>query len=328
MIFALWTLGGLLVDAYFHSTDPGLESFWTPWHALFYSGFTATAAWLGWVAVKRMGPSSGRGLDGLLRAAPVGYRLALIGVGIFAAGGVGDAIWHTIFGVETSLDALLSPTHLLLFVGLLMITSAPLRAAWSDRDHAPSFSAFLPAMLSLLITTTVVAFFFQYTWAITETWMVGNEFWPNDSYSELIAANAVLGIIVTTLISFTPLLLVAHRWRLPFGVATVVVTLISLFIAVGFDEDAVAIPAALVGGLVFDALNRVRVDWPFLAAVPPVVMWLAYLILIETQGDGVRTAPEIWGGAVVFSALAMLTVDMLIRFEPSRSVASGTPAGE
>jgi hypothetical protein len=33
------------------------------------------------------------------------------GLGIFAMGGVGHGIWHTDFGIETSIYALLSPTH-------------------------------------------------------------------------------------------------------------------------------------------------------------------------------------------------------------------------
>ena len=40
--------------------------------------------------------------------------------------------WHTILGVETGLDALLSPTHLLLFIGMAAILTTPVRAAWLD----------------------------------------------------------------------------------------------------------------------------------------------------------------------------------------------------
>jgi len=48
------------------------------------------------------------------RALPAGYGLSLLGVLIFAAGGIGDMIWHVLFGIEADVEALLSPTHLLL----------------------------------------------------------------------------------------------------------------------------------------------------------------------------------------------------------------------
>ena len=63
---------------------------------------------------------------------PAGCGLAAIGIGVFAVGGIGDGIWPTIFGVESSLDALLSPTHLLLLVGMAAVLTAPLRAAWHE----------------------------------------------------------------------------------------------------------------------------------------------------------------------------------------------------
>ena len=41
------------------------------------------------------------------------------------AGAIGDMFWHIIFGIEVSIDALLSPTHLLLLIGALLILSGP-----------------------------------------------------------------------------------------------------------------------------------------------------------------------------------------------------------
>src|SRR5436305_14970250 len=39
-------MGGLFVDAWAHSNVPKLETFFTPWHAVLYSGFLAVAATL------------------------------------------------------------------------------------------------------------------------------------------------------------------------------------------------------------------------------------------------------------------------------------------
>jgi hypothetical protein len=44
---ATWLMIGLFVDGWAHNNlDTSLESFFTPWHALFYSGFAACAGWL------------------------------------------------------------------------------------------------------------------------------------------------------------------------------------------------------------------------------------------------------------------------------------------
>jgi hypothetical protein len=43
-----WLVGGLFVDGWAHNTRPRLESFFTPWHGLFYSGFAAAAGWICW----------------------------------------------------------------------------------------------------------------------------------------------------------------------------------------------------------------------------------------------------------------------------------------
>ena len=42
---SVWFVLGLFLDAYAHATTPTLETFFTPWHAVFYSGFAATGAW-------------------------------------------------------------------------------------------------------------------------------------------------------------------------------------------------------------------------------------------------------------------------------------------
>ncbi|HSE45781.1 MAG TPA: hypothetical protein VLA89_10700 [Gemmatimonadales bacterium] len=63
-----------------------------------------------------MGPRARK--DGPQRALPVGYGLSGLGALIFAAGGMTDLIWHTIFGIEAHVEALLSPTYLVLALGL------------------------------------------------------------------------------------------------------------------------------------------------------------------------------------------------------------------
>lgn len=313
LLLALWTLIGLLVDAFFHSTDPGLESFWTPWHALFYSGFTATAAWIGWLAIKR-NTGTGNWLDW----APRGYRTAMIGVVLFAIGGVGDAIWHSVFGVETSTDALLSPTHLFLFAGLLMILSAPLRSSWlGDGPSAPTMRQFIVPLSSLVFTSTLVAFMLSYAWAPSMTSAMGIPYSAEDSFSELMAERIIMAVIITTLVMFVPLLIAGLRWRLPFGSAALFLTFISIAIALGFDEELTGVPAALAAGIVFDVIARLRPDNPAMVVVSPMVLWGLLFASVASSERGLGLTPELWGGAIVLSSLALLTFAVALKIARS-----------
>src|SRR5688500_11951518 len=83
-LFATWLIAGLFVDGWALRSLGGLETLFTPWHALFYTGFLAVAGWLAYLVRNHAG-------------VPVGYGLGIIGVGVFALGAVGVLIWHTIF---------------------------------------------------------------------------------------------------------------------------------------------------------------------------------------------------------------------------------------
>lgn len=61
---------------------------------------------------------------------PAGYSLSLLGVIAFAAGGVADMVWHALLGIEAGVEALVSPTHLLLVFGAALIYTGPIRSAW------------------------------------------------------------------------------------------------------------------------------------------------------------------------------------------------------
>src|SRR5437879_4785447 len=124
-LLSVWLVGGVFVDGWAHNHLQSLENFFTPWHALLYSGFAAVStpiavAWL--LGVRRGRP--------FLAAVPDGYELSAVGVVLFGIGGLLDMLWHLAFGIEVSTDALLSPTHLLLVSSGILIISGPLRAGW------------------------------------------------------------------------------------------------------------------------------------------------------------------------------------------------------
>src|ERR1700736_6834181 len=93
-----WLLGGAYLDAWAHRHLARLETFFTPWHAVLYSGMFAILAFLAITAQRNR--DRGYSLDQVL---PAGYSLSLIGCVLFGVGGVIDMAWHLRFGIEVSL---------------------------------------------------------------------------------------------------------------------------------------------------------------------------------------------------------------------------------
>jgi hypothetical protein len=326
VVFAGWLIAGLFVDGWAHNNDKP-ESFFTPWHGIFYSGFGATAAWMGWIVQKRR-------LEGATgpAAVPVGYGLGLLGVAVFALGGLFDMVWHEVFGIEVDLEALLSPSHLILFSGGLLVVTSPLRAAWADPESmVPSFRQFLPALLSVTLATATVAFFFMVFAPTLSGAMspgpyrfIAHSFGANSDTASWITEEVQLegyaAILFTTIILMAPALLIMHRWVLPFGTLTFLFGVVSTLVASiesfgqGFTFASAAL-AGLAGDLLYQRLQPAP-DRPWrlraFASVVPPVMWLAYFAILATS-PGVGWSVELWGGVCVMSAmvgfgLALMTV--------------------
>ncbi|MBI1742632.1 PD40 domain-containing protein [Candidatus Acetothermia bacterium] len=163
--FSAWFLGGLYLDGWAHNHVAQLETFFTPWHAVFYSGYFAVAGFLAFSMWRHHN-------KGHLwtRSLPEGYQLTMLGVPIFFLGGIGDMIWHIVFGIERNLEALFSPTHLILATGIALIVSGPLRAAW-HRSPSKGWSGLLPMLLSLTFLLSLLTFMTQFAHPVAEPWI-------------------------------------------------------------------------------------------------------------------------------------------------------------
>src|SRR5579871_4043191 len=82
-ICGVWISGGFFLDAWAHGHVP-VETFFTPYHAVFYSGMLALALVIAAFVLR----SRARGYA-WADTVPRPYRLALLGVPIFLAGGIG-----------------------------------------------------------------------------------------------------------------------------------------------------------------------------------------------------------------------------------------------
>lgn len=322
VLFGLWMTVGLFLDGYFHQNlDSDGESFLTPWHAMFYAGFAASALWLAGMSRRRAPALAGWRLSYL----PAGYDGARLGLVLFALGGIGDAAWHTAFGVERGIDALLSPTHLLLFAGLLGILTAPLRAARvAPADHPGSWIV----AGSVISATALVGFFLNFAWGLGIAASTRVPYDPLTDAGEPAVIGGVASMLVTTVVLFGAARLLLAAGPVPAGALTVLFGLTALLVSAAFDEDAEGVFAALLAGLVLDVAvrRRDRTGEGGAAAgfgLAAAVLWTGYLGLLHAL-DGIEWQAEIWLGAALLSSLCAAAVATVTALHPStREVTSG-----
>ncbi len=335
VIVGIWWLGGLFIDGWAHSNIPQLETFFTPWHAILYSGYLAVAITLivkVWQNLRGMAASTSPAtpmrsfLQGnrWMRAIPTGYELSLLGVVIFGISGVGDLTWHLIFGIERSTEALLSPTHLGLALGLGLALSGPLRAAWRRVGVVPSLRSLGPAILSLTFTFSLLTFFTEYASPLINIAPLSDaRNAPTEGITDIL-------FLTATMMSF--MLLALRRWRLPFGTFTFLLgingTLMAVFLPVAI---IVSLPTALLGGIAADLLYRnlqpsldqvgsVRL----FAFLVPVILFAFYFIDLNIIGPAIFnttitwTVP-FWTGAPIIAGIAGFLLSYVM-FPPLQSV--------
>lgn len=297
LLAGTWVVLGVFVDGWAHINRSGFETFFTPWHALLYSGAGVLFGWL------------------LFPGRPVSRRdrvWAAAAAVTFAIGGGGDLLWHEIFGVETGLDALVSPTHLLLLAGGLLGVTAPLRESRGPRT-AESSGAFA-GVVSGALAAALSAFFLLYVSPFTTdapSLVLTSipEGAPGHGEAEAPAVVGLAGYLVTTVLIVVPLLwLLTHR-RLPFGGVTLLVTAVAtLSAAVTQFEQPLAPLAALLAGVGADAVARAAdrlpagARLPLVGAAVPLLLWSAQLTALALTA-AVRWPAELVIGAPVLSAM-------------------------
>jgi hypothetical protein len=297
-------LGGLYLDGWAHNHGRVDQSFFTPWHAFFYGGFALTAL----VLLATGAINWRRGYTGQA-ALPAGYGLALLGAAIFAAGGVGDLIWHTLFGIEEDFEALVSPTHLLLGAGLALIVSAPLRAAW-HRPGGRGWRLLGPALLSLCLLTAAFTFFMMFSHPLMSIIGGADHSHFNREVGQM---GGIVSLILTGGLLIGPLFVVMQRWHLPVGTLMLVWGANSVAMAIldwGLPYHLTLTGTMVVAVVICDwLLQRAQGLLParqgirVFAFVAPALLFGAYFFaLLLTEGS--RWSIHLIGGAVILPGVA------------------------
>jgi hypothetical protein len=308
---------GLFIDGWAHINlrDDRLGPFFTPWHAILYTGFTFVSIYI----LRRN--QTGHTVE--LKRVPAGYGLAIVGMGLSMIALAGDAVWHTVFGAEVGLTRLMAPFHLFLFTGSCLLVTSPLRAGWQSDMPAvvTKFRKFFPTVLSLALVTTMISFFVQYAsplvyWKqieLTGRLVAGSRLF------ETLYIHEALSVVITNLIFIAPVLFVLKRWRPPMGTFTFLFTFVALFDAELTQFSRLAVVAAFgAGGLVADMLIRELRPTPerraairAIGALTPAVLWGGQF-LIASAVYGINWPLEIWMGATVLACMSGFMLALLM----------------
>ncbi|MFW0773017.1 hypothetical protein ACLRGI_07590 [Paenarthrobacter nitroguajacolicus] len=274
-----WLLLGVFLDGWAHLNLPGPETFFTPWHLALYSGFALLSLWTAAVIYARLR----RGAS-FWNAIPRGYRATVAGVLIFGVGGLLDLFWHEVFGLEIALDALVSPTHVILGAGGVLILSTAVRSARPGQRVS---------LLAVALTTALVSFFLVYASvfaasAASESFVPTPEGTPGHAEAELPVIAGLDGYVVSTVLITAPLLYVLGSGIRPLaGTVTWIVGSLA-WLSVGM----VGFPLPAVGGAIGATAAGIVVD----------------LVLWRLSPSGiVRWLPLIAGGTVALVRFGQLT---------------------
>jgi hypothetical protein len=303
-----WLVSGLYADAWAHNHLP-IDNFFTPWHAVLYSGLFAVAIFLvGTFVRNRL-----RGYT-TLQAMPPGYELSLLGVLLFFCCGFGDLLWHLVFGIEKSIDAALSPTHIGIVISAVLIVSGPYRAAWrrSNAGLKQSLLPLLPMLLSLTFTLSAITVIAQFAHPFVFLWPTYSQ---QDPFT--IQALAVVSILLQTIILMGLVLLTIRRWTLPFGSFTLLLAL-NITLLSFMQDNYVLIIVAVLAGLFADGLylwlkpSVARVaDLRLFAFAVPVVLYLIYFLVLKLT-SGVNWTIHLWLGTTFVAGIAGFSLSFLL----------------
>jgi len=301
-----WFVIGLFLDGWAHNHVPELETFFTPWHAVFYSGYLVMALTLGvmWLRTRATG-------------IPRGYGEAMVGACVFLLGAIGDIFWHEAFGIEQDIEALFSPTHLVLALGTVLMLAAPWLATVRAGKAPKAFAARLPAILAITYVASTVMFLTQFHhWS--DLRLLGDL--PLRQTAELHQALAMAGYLWHIAILMAAAILLLRTLPPALGTNVVLFTVSTFGMAVmrqWFFWDAVPLVcAAYIAGFMADLwvakmtpiekhLGAFR--W-FSAGIPAALIALLHGYAIPLHGTW--WSIHMWSGAVAIAACVGVLVGL------------------
>lgn len=326
----LWLSAGFLWDSWAH-LHVGVETFFTPYHGAFYAAMLAGASFVAAAAIR----NRRRGYRGW-NVLPEPYRQALFGIPVFFFGGVGDLIWHSFFGVENRIEAVTSPTHLIIGCGVVLVLGGPIRSALGDRESLRSLRDQIPLVLAFAAILEFVHLGTSYAFDASAARMDAppHEIATSADYFTATAivlyktGTGVMIVILQSLIEMIFAIWLVSRFALAFGAMTIFFVLGDSMMAAALTNDRplllVHIGMALVAGLVADTLiartrpsqSRSGALQLFGFLVPIAYFGTFFALTIALEGTWWNWS--LIGGTLVWSGLAGASLATLVGKQNSR----------
>ena len=227
-------------------------------------------------------------------------------------------LWHTLLGVEVSVEALLSPSHLSLATGGILISTGPLRAAWL-RSLSKGLSLFklLPMLISLSMLLSIFTFFTQYGNLFATTWPARNREVFTRQLMEFNVSIGLMSLLFQSGLLMSLTLLIVRRWALPFGSLTLFYTVNIGLLTFMRDRQLSTGSLSLIGvGLVtglaadlfirrFQPSTAHRTAFRCFAAAVPVLLYSLYFLAVQLTG-GIWWTPAVWSGSIFLAGMVGL----------------------
>ncbi|GIF20815.1 hypothetical protein BJ973_001279 [Actinoplanes tereljensis] len=314
LVASAWLVTGLQLDAYAHATTPELETFWTPWHAVLYSGIAASGLTLVWLLRSRL-PNIPT--YATVIALPNALRVPLLGMAFLLVGGGIDTLWHNIFGIEQGLEIFVSPSHEFIILGMVLVAVGPALMTTSDRL---SFADGTLVTISALLTVLPLHIYSLHA-NLLGTIFFGDGENPVRIYST--DAQIMHGFLFTTVLLLLPIILIGRRWRLPIGVPSLLVGLPAIAmhlmflegepwwlpLTVAFGAVGVELVARVLGPVLPLSPGQA---WVLLGLVAPPLVWGALLVVADLE-IGVGWNVHIVSGLLTYTALTGIGTVLIAR---------------
>jgi hypothetical protein len=303
-------VGGLFLDGWAHTHGRVDDTFFTPWHAVLYGGWGACLLMLVGTLLRNV--ARGRSWRAAL---PTGYGLSLAGALLWFVAGPSDLLWHSLFGFEAGVEALLSPAHLLLALGMGLAVTGPLRAASSRDEPAPvGWSGQLPMALSVTSVLSVITFFMSLGHPLSNVPADATRFAlvraQATGWIDLLQSAGVQGMLAWMAVLMAAVFFLLGCRHAPTGSLTFMLTLNGAAMGLLYPRGAyplAPVASLAVAGVVADvlrALLRPGADrplaWRIFSFVVPAVTALAYFASLALT-RGVWWSVHVWSGTVLLS---------------------------
>ena len=315
LLLGLWTFFGSVVDINAHNHDFVDDTFFTPWHLLMYSGVALNG--LFYVAVQFRNVGRGHHLS---QALPREYLLSFMGVLLFGVGGGFDLLWHELFGFEAGVDALVSPSHLLLVVSGMMFIGGPLRAFLAGDRSQRGWTQLFPPLASAIAVITLGTLFTLYTNVWTQLDRYVAQVITEDTL-RLAHAYTVAGVLIPAALTTGALLFLRQRMVLPFGAVTFVLlanAAIMLYIRLEWTSaHLVVLLAPLLAGLLGDWLlarpdSTELVPLRRFAFLVPFVYMFGLFVILQLTAGGIWWTTHMWVGVSFMAGMVGLGLSALL----------------